>query len=230
MTKKNTQSKTPNKKKAPSPAITNFPSPIRKPKKQLSNEEKIDLIADRFKDILETLGLDIEDDSLTRTPYRIAKMYVEEVFSGLDEKNFPSISFFKDELHHEHKANMVFVKVGFTSFCEHHFVPMTGFAYVAYVPESELIGLSKIPRIVRYFARRPQVQERLTAQIADSLALLLHTDNVAVSITARHSCVIARGIQDECSHTITNVLRGQFGSNANLRREFFEGINRRDLN
>ncbi|WP_068466882.1 GTP cyclohydrolase I FolE [Candidatus Protochlamydia phocaeensis] len=229
MTKKTKakQQKPANKKL--SPAVTHFPSPIRKPTIALSNEEKIEIIASRFKDILEVLGLDLEDESIARTPYRVAKMYIEEVFSGLDEKNFPSISFFQDEFHHEHAANIVFVKVGFTSFCEHHFVPMEGYAYVSYVPGNKLIGLSKIPRIVRFFAKRPQLQERLTAQIADSLSLLLDTDDVAVSITARHHCVLARGIQDESSHTITNVLRGQFNTNPDLRREFFEGINRRDL-
>jgi GTP cyclohydrolase I len=212
-----------------SPAVTHFPSPVRRHKKKLSNADKIHLIEGHFKSIMEILELDIEDDSLARTPERVAKMYVNEIFSGLDENNFPEISFFKDEIHHEHKANMVFVKVSFTSFCEHHFVPMSGFAYVAYVPEKKLIGLSKIPRLVRYFAKRPQLQERLTAQIADSLAILLHTDNVAVSLSAIHSCVQVRGVQDECSHTITNVLRGNFGTNGDLRREFFEGINRKDF-
>jgi GTP cyclohydrolase I len=213
--------------KKTSPAITHFPSPLKETSlSRLSNEKKIEFIADRFKDILEALGLDITDDSLARTPYRIAKMYVEEVFSGLNPANFPTISFFKDEFHHEHKANIVLVKVGFTSFCEHHFVPMNGTAYVAYVPQKQLIGLSKIPRIVRFFAKRPQVQERLTAQIADSLALLLDVEDVAVSINAKHYCVIARGVEDENSYTITNVLRGRFNSDENLRREFFEGINR----
>jgi GTP cyclohydrolase IA len=213
-------------KKGVSPAVTNFPSPLAPPPK-LTDEEKIEIIADRFRDIMEVLGLDLKDESLINTPYRVAKMYVKEVFSGLDEKNFPTISFFKDEFHHEHKANMVFVKVGFTSFCEHHFVPMNGTAYVAYIPQQKLIGLSKIPRIVRFFARRPQLQERLTAQIADSLCLLLDTDSVAVSIVAAHYCVIARGIEDEGSHTITNVLRGQFDTDERLRQEFFEGINRK---
>lgn len=213
-------------KKQVSPAVTNFPSPTVTSKKQLTNEEKIEIIADRFTDILNVLGLDLKDDSLAKTPYRIAKMYVEEIFSGLDPHQFPDVSFFKDEFHHEHKANMVLVKVSFTSFCEHHFVPMNGIAYVAYLPEKKLMGLSKIPRIVRYFSRRPQVQERLTAQIADSMALLLESNNVAVSVSAYHYCVIARGIEDQMSHTVTNVLRGQFNTNENLRREFFEGINR----
>lgn len=213
----------------PSPAITHFPSPILKERSTLSNEEKIHLIAEHFREIMEVLGLDLNDDSLVRTPERIAKMYVEEIFSGINQDNFPNISFFKDDIQHEHRPQMVFVKVSFTSFCEHHFVPMTGFAYVAYIPENKLIGLSKIPRIVRFFASRPQLQERLTAQIADSLAILLDINDVAVSIHARHFCVMARGIQDENSQMITNVLRGQFNTEEKLRREFFEGVNRQHL-
>lgn len=217
------------KKKSPLPCETHFPSPVTKAKNDLSDEEKIEIITDRFKDILEVLGLDLSNDSIARTPYRIAKMYVKEVFSGLDPNNFPEVRFFDEEYHHEHKANMVFVRVGFTSFCEHHFVPMTGVAYVAYLPDQQIIGLSKIPRIVRYFAQRPQVQERLTAQIADSIAILLGSENVAVSITAAHHCVIARGIEDEHSYTITNVLRGRFNTDEGTRGEFFEAVNRRSV-
>lgn len=210
-----------------SPAVTHFPSPILDQSEHpLTNEQKITIIADKFKDIMEVLGLDLTDDSLARTPLRIAKMYVEEVFSGLNLNNFPPISFFKETLHHEHKSNIVLVKVGLTSFCEHHFVPMTGTAFVAYIPKGKIIGLSKIPRIVRFFAKRPQVQERLTAQIADCMAILLGIEDVAVSIGAKHHCVVARGVEDENSYTITNVLRGQFNTNENIRREFFEGINR----
>lgn len=216
-------------KNCPSPAITNFPSPIADHPPTRSDQEKMQLIATHFRAIMEVLGLDLSDESLAKTPERVAKMYVQEVFSGLNTANFPEMSFFKDEFHHEHAANMVFLKVSFTSFCEHHFVPMKGYAYVAYLPDSHLIGLSKIPRLVRFFARRPQLQERLTAQIADSLSLLLKSDNVAVSINARHHCVIARGIEDDSSHTTTNVLRGQFNTNHSLRKEFFEAINRRDL-
>lgn len=138
--------------KRPSPAITHFPNPLIEPKNAITNEQKIEIIADRFKDILEVLGLDLNDDSIARTPYRIARMYVEEIFSGLNPDNFPSISFFKEDFYHpEHKAHIVMIKVGFTSFCEHHFVPMSGTAYVAYLPNGKLIGLSKIPRIVRFF-------------------------------------------------------------------------------
>lgn len=214
---------------AASPAITRFPTPKLKRKSVLSDEEKIERIADSFKEIMETLGLDLADESLAKTPYRVAKMYVQEAFSGLDEEKFPNVSFFENNLHHDSQTHMVFLKVGFTSFCEHHFVPMSGFAYVAYLPRKKIIGISKIPRIVRYFARRPQLQERLAAQIADSFSILLESDDVAVSITARHHCVMARGIQDEKSHTITNVLRGQFSTNHEIKREFFEAVNRQDL-
>jgi GTP cyclohydrolase I len=208
-------------------ATTHFPSPIVKEiVEEKPDADKIALIADRFKDIMEILGLDISDPSLARTPHRVATMFVKEVFSGLDTRNFPSISFVKDQFHHKHHAHIVFLKVGFTSFCEHHFVPMTGTAYVAYKPKNKLIGLSKIPRMVRYFSRRPQLQERLTAQIADSLAILMDSSDVAVSISAVHFCVIARGVEDQCSNTITNVLRGEFDTNEGLRREFFEAINR----
>lgn len=207
-------------------AITNFPSPIAKPHIEMSDEAKIEYIAVRFREIMEVLGLDLSNDSLARTPHRVAKMYVNEVFSGLDDKNFPRVSFIQDQFQHTEKSNMVFVKVKFNSFCEHHFVPMHGTAYVAYIPNGKLIGLSKIPRIVRFFASRPQVQERLNAQIADSLAILLNTQNVAVSLSAQHFCILARGIEDADSHTITNVLRGDFDTDATTRREFFEAINR----
>src|SRR5262249_24101403 len=160
----------------------------------LSNEEKIAYIATRFREIMEVLGLDLSDASLSRTPERVAKMYVNEIFSGLDPSQFPSISFIDDDYKHAGRSNMIFMKVNFCSFCEHHFVPMIGTAHVAYVPFRKLIGLSKIPRLVRFFANRPQVQERLTAQIADSLAILLETEDVAVSLKAEHYCIKARGI------------------------------------
>jgi GTP cyclohydrolase IA len=207
-------------------AVTRFPTPIVENPPAMSEEEKIAYIAERFKDIMEVLGLDLNDDSLARTPYRVAKMYVREIFSGLDIKQFPQISFIEDRFEYQQRPNMVFVKVNFNSFCEHHFVPMNGTAFVAYIPNGKLIGLSKIPRIVRFFAFRPQVQERLTAQIADSLSTLLDTAHVAVSLTAQHYCIIARGIEDTESHTITNVLRGDFDTDETRRHEFFEAINR----
>lgn len=207
-------------------ATTSYPYPFAKTLPQMSNAEKIEYIATRFKEIMQVLGLDLQDESLAKSPYRVAKMYVNEIFSGLDLEAFPEISFIDHSYHHKDKSQMVFVKVNFNSFCEHHFVPMNGTAYVAYVPHKKLIGLSKIPRIVRFFACRPQLQERLTAQVADSLATLLETEDVAVSLTAQHFCIIARGIEDTESRTTTNILRGEFGSNESRRHEFFEAINR----
>ena len=208
-------------------ARTQFPYPFDSTPSSFSEEEKMELIAVRFREIMQILGLNVEDESLSRTPYRVAKMYVKEIFSGLNLDSFPQMSFIEENFHHQDHAQMVFVNVNFNSFCEHHFVPMNGTAYVAYLPNKKIIGLSKIPRIVRFFASRPQVQERLTAQIADSLSVLLETESVAVSLTAQHFCIIARGIEDSESHATTNVLRGQFQSNEARRSEFFEAINRR---
>lgn len=212
---------------SPLAALTKYPTPLAANPPQMSAAEKIAYIAVRFREIMEALGLDLSDESLEQTPQRVAKMYVNEVFAGLDPQNFPAISCFENRYQHEGKSAMVFLKVSFHSFCEHHFVPMNGYAYVAYVPNCKIIGLSKIPRLVRFFASRPQLQERLTAQVADSLAILLETEDVAVSINAEHFCVMARGIQDSDSHTTTNVLRGNFDANASLRNEFFEAINRK---
>lgn len=205
-------------------STTQFPSPIATEASSLTNEEKIEQIAEKFRDIMEILGLDLTDDSLQHTPERVAKMYVEEIFSGLDPATFPEVSFFEDRFKHGQHSNMVFVKVNFCSFCEHHFVPMNGTAYVAYLPSDKLIGLSSIPRIVRFFARRPQVQERLTAQIADAMSILTGSADVAVSLRAEHQCMIARGIESEHSHVVTNALRGQYDANADLRKEFFDAM------
>lgn len=204
--------------------LTQFPSPVVQNIPSLSNHEKIALIADKFRDIMNILGLDLTDDSLQHTPERVAKMYVEEVFSGLDQANFPEISFIEDRFQHGQRSNMVFVKVDFCSFCEHHFVPMHGTACVAYLPNGKLIGLSKIPRIVRFFAKRPQVQERLTAQIADAMSILTGSEDVAASLWASHQCMIARGIESDNSYAVTNVLRGQFERDSALRKEFFDSF------
>lgn len=203
---------------------TRFPSPVSLKSNALSNQEKIAFIADKFRDIMDILGLDLTDDSLQHTPERVAKMYVEEIFSGLDPATFPDISFIEDRFQHDNRSSMVFVKVTFCSFCEHHFVPMNGTACVAYLPNGKLIGLSKIPRIVRFFAKRPQVQERLTAQIADALSILTGSEHVAASLCAEHQCMIARGIESENSHAITNVLRGNFDTDPALRKEFFDSL------
>lgn len=208
----------------PFAAITNYPNPVTTGFHEIPEEEKIELIEEKFRDIMLILGLDITNESLKKTPYRIAKMYVKEIFNGLDVNNFPEISLVKDHFH-EDNPNMVLVSdIEFNSFCEHHFVPIQGKAHVAYVPNGHVIGLSKINRIVNYFGKRPQIQERLTAQIADSLATILETENIAVSLTAKHACVSARGIQDQSSMTTTNFLRGDFRNDEHLRKEFFEGI------
>lgn len=202
--------------------LTRFPSPITYTSTDLTNQEKIAFIAEKFRAIMEILGLDLTDDSLKHTPERVAKMYVEEVFSGLNPSNFPQVSFTEDRFQHGQRSNMVFVKVNFCSFCEHHFVPMSGTACVAYLPNGKLIGLSKIPRIVKFFAKRPQVQERLTAQIADAMSILTGSEDVAVSLWAEHQCMIARGIESENSHAITHVLRGKFENDSFLHKDFLE--------
>ncbi len=204
------------------PFITSFPTPV-KPN-SLSDVEKIQTIETHFRAIMETLGLDLDDPSLNTTPNRVARMYVQEIFSGLKPDAFPKISFFP----YDSKGNpsMILVKGSFTSFCEHHFVPMHGRAYVAYLPKDKIIGLSKISRIIRYFSKRPQVQERMTCQIADSLSLLLDLEDVAVSLVATHYCVIARGVEDDHSHTVTNSLHGAFQKDESLKKEFFDAIHR----
>lgn len=207
---------------------TDFPSPCATEGPLFSEEERIDYIADKFRDIMGALGLDLEDPSLKRTPYRVAKMYVKEIFSGLNPKEFPIIRVIENPAPTHDKGNLVFLKVNIFSFCEHHFVPFIGMAYIAYIPNKKIIGLSKIPRIVKFFSQRPQLQERLTAQIADSLATLLETDHVAVSITAQHFCMISRGIEDPSSWTTTNVLRGYFESLKDIRELFFEAVNRKE--
>lgn len=206
----------------PDPFITHYPSPIEK--NSLSDEEKIAKIEEHFRAIMQTLGLDLSDPSLEQTPYRVAKMYVKEIFSGLNPQDFPRMSFFPHK-RLNNSTDMIFVKASFTSFCEHHFVPMHGRAFVAYIPNDKIIGLSKISRIIRHFSKRPQVQERLTAQIADCLCLLLGIEDVAVSLVATHYCVIARGVEDDHGHTVTNSLHGKFRDDAALRKEFFSAIN-----
>lgn len=186
----------------------------------LSCEEKVDKIQSHFTEILTTLGLDLTDDSLRETPKRIAKMYVNEVFSGLDPKNFPKITVIDNNMGYD---QMVCVQdIELVSMCEHHFQPIDGFATVAYIPKTKVIGLSKLNRIVEFFAKRPQVQERLTKQVADCLQYILETEDVAVHINAKHYCVIARGIQDHHSTTTTSDLRGSFKHLPETRSEFLK--------
>jgi len=184
----------------------------------LSAEEKYKRINKQMVQVLETLGLDLNDDSLAETPHRIAKMYVHEIFSGLDYRHFPKLSLIENKM----GANeMVKVRdIDLTSTCEHHFVTIDGAAKVAYIPKDTIIGLSKINRIVRFFGQRPQVQERLTQQILVALQALLGTEDVAVSIDATHYCVKSRGIMDSNSTTSTTALGGCFKENIHTRAEF----------
>jgi GTP cyclohydrolase I len=207
----------------PSPDATRYPHPVTD-KVNLPDNKKIEKIEACLKEILETLGLDLSDPSLQQTPARVARMYVKELFSGLKAENFPVISYIPDPLQKGDVSQMVFMRVSFTSTCEHHLMPFHGYAYVAYLPHKKLIGLSKIPRLVRYFAKRPQLQERLSLQIADALALLLGHEDVAVSISAQHLCVIARGVEDDHSSTTTHVFKGVFGKRGPLREEFFASV------
>ncbi len=184
----------------------------------LSAEQKYDNIRGLMTQVMETLGLDLNDDSLTETPHRIAKMYVNEIFSGLDYNSFPRISMIENKMG---AREMVMIRdIDLTSTCEHHFITIDGMAKVAYVPRDKVIGLSKINRVVRFFAQRPQVQERLTRQIQVALQTLLETDDVAVSIDAAHYCVKARGVQDSQSQTSTRALGGCFLEDSSLRQEF----------
>lgn len=184
----------------------------------LSSDEKYARIKDAMTTVVETLGLDLSDDSLQETPHRIAKMYVQEIFGGLDYANFPKISVIENKMQVDEMVKVSDIHL--TSTCEHHFVTIDGFAKVAYIPKDKIIGLSKINRLVRFFAQRPQVQERLTQQVLISLQTLLETENVAVSIDATHFCVKSRGVMDTHSHTITTALGGIFKSNVHTRAEF----------
>jgi len=187
-------------------------------KTPLSDEEKYARIKAAMTTVVETLGLDLSDDSLNETPHRIAKMYVSEIFGGLDYENFPKISVIENKMQVDEMVKVNDIHLSST--CEHHFVTIDGFAKVAYIPKSKIIGLSKINRLVRFFAQRPQVQERLTQQILVSLQTLLETENVAVSIDATHFCVKSRGVMDTHSQTSTTALGGIFKSNVHTRAEF----------
>ncbi|MFT5396714.1 MAG: GTP cyclohydrolase I [Gammaproteobacteria bacterium] len=184
----------------------------------LSQEDKYEKIKLLMNEVIETLGLDLNDDSITETPHRIAKMYVHEIFSGLDYSQFPKMSLIENKM----GANeMIKIRdIDLTSTCEHHFVTIDGTAKVAYIPEEKIIGLSKINRVVRFFAQRPQVQERLTRQVLIALQTLLETENVAVNIEATHYCVKSRGVQDSNSQTSTTALGGCFKENIHTRAEF----------
>ena len=184
----------------------------------LSDEEKRSKIQEAMLEIMQTLGLDLSDDSLQDTPKRIAKMYVDEIFSGLDYSKFPKITQIENKMSIEEPVQVS--QISLTSTCEHHFVTIDGSASVAYIPKKTVIGLSKINRLVGFFAQRPQVQERLTQQIMVALQALTGSEDVAVSVNATHYCVKARGIRDTSSYTKTTAFGGVFKSNMDIRKEF----------
>ncbi len=191
---------------------TSVETPMKEDAFEMTDEEKIAQIEYHFKQIMETLGLDLRDDSLKGTPKRVAKMYVKEIFSGLNPANMPKITLFENK--YQYNAMLVEKDITFYSNCEHHFVPIIGKAQLAYIANGKVIGLSKLNRLVQYFAKRPQVQERLTTQIARELQNVLNTKDVAVLIEAKHLCVSSRGVQDDASTTITSFYGGKFKEDA----------------
>ncbi|QXP58191.1 GTP cyclohydrolase I FolE [Olleya sp. HaHaR_3_96] len=189
---------------------TGLKTPMKADAFKLSDTEKKERIAILFEEIMDVIGLDLTDDSLKGTPKRVAKMYIDEIFSGLNPENKPKIALFDNK--YQYNQMLVEKNITFYSNCEHHFVPIIGKAHVAYISSGKVIGLSKLNRIVQYYAKRPQVQERLTNQIAEELKATLKTDDVAVIIDAKHLCVSSRGIKDESSATVTTFYGGQFNT------------------
>ncbi|WP_113925769.1 GTP cyclohydrolase I FolE [Cognataquiflexum aquatile] len=201
---------------------TSHDTPLREDAFEMDDELKMELIEKHFREIMHVLGLDLTDDSLKGTPKRVAKMYIKEIFSGLDPKNKPVVKLFENK--YKYNEMLVEKDITFHSNCEHHFVPIIGKAHVAYISNGTVIGLSKINRIVQYFAKRPQVQERLTMQIGNELKEMLGTDDVAIIIDAHHMCVSSRGIQDVNSATVTSFYSGKFEKDEHSRNEFMKYI------
>lgn len=201
---------------------TSRETPLKADAFEMSDEEKMDKIAYHFGEIMNTMGLDLTDDSLRGTPDRVAKMYIKEIFNGLNPENLPEIKLFENK--YNYKEMLVEKGVTVHSHCEHHFVPIIGHAHVAYISSGHVIGLSKINRIVRHFSKRPQVQERLTEQIAAELKRVLKTEDVAVIVDAKHMCVSMRGIEDSSGSTITSHYGGVFKTREQKRNEFLKYI------
>ncbi len=202
--------------------VSSWETPLREDAFSVEDEEKIDRIEKHFTEIMNILGLDLNDDSLKGTPRRVAKMYVKEVFSGLNPKNRPTARLFENKYNYDQM--LVEKEITFYSHCEHHFVPIYGKAHVAYFSSGKVIGLSKINRIVQYYAKRPQVQERLTVQIGKELQRILQTEDVGVVMDANHMCVASRGVGDTNSKTGTAYFSGKF-KDENIKREFLNYIN-----
>ena len=198
--------------------MTSIETPMLPNAFDMSDDEKIVQISHHFGQIIDILGLDRSDDSLSGTPHRVAKMYVKEIFSGLNPANKPDIKLFDNK--YKYNEMLIEKDITFYSNCEHHFVPIIGKAHIAYIPNGKVVGLSKIPRVVDVFARRLQIQEQLTEQICDALNEHLKPKGVAVMIDARHMCMEMRGVEKICSTTVTSALRGLFKSNKKTKDEF----------
>jgi GTP cyclohydrolase I len=203
---------------------TSIKTPLRADAFEKTDDEKIKNIEHHFKMIMEEIGLDLTDDSLSGTPYRVAKMYVKELFYGLNPVNKPKLSVFENK--YGYNKMLIEQDINIDSACEHHFLPIVGYANVAYIPKDKVIGLSKINRLVDYYARRPQVQERLVLQILNDLQNVLETEDVIVSVTAKHLCVSSRGIKDKDSFTTTIEYAGEF-NNPKIRADFFNSLQKK---
>ncbi|MDJ1469324.1 GTP cyclohydrolase I FolE [Cytophagaceae bacterium DM2B3-1] len=199
--------------------LTSFDTPMRADAFDRDDDLKVELIEKHFREIMHILGLDLTDDSLKGTPNRVAKMYVKEIFSGLNPENKPSVTLFENK--YKYSEMLVEKDISFYSNCEHHFVPIFGKAHIAYISSGQVVGLSKLNRIVQYYAKRPQVQERLTVQIARELQEVLQTENIAVVIDAKHMCVASRGVNDITSSTVTAFYSGKFKEEA-TKNEFLK--------
>ncbi len=187
---------------------TSVDTPLRADAFELTDAEKIKAIEQHFESIMNIMGLDLTDDSLKGTPHRVAKMYIKEIFQGLNPANKPKMALFENK--YKYNEMLVEKNISFYSNCEHHFVPIMGKAHVSYISKGQVIGLSKLNRLVQYYAKRPQVQERLTMQIGKELQQILETQDVAVVIDAKHLCVASRGVEDDTSSTVTAFYGGAF--------------------
>ncbi|MBD0402448.1 GTP cyclohydrolase I FolE [Flammeovirga sp. EKP202] len=197
--------------------MTSVDTPMLADAFEKSDDEKIEIIQEHFAGIMKTLGLDLSDDSLKGTPYRYAKMYVKELFSGLDPKNKPSLSVFDNK--YQYDKMLIEKNITFSSACEHHFLPIVGKAHIGYISSGKVIGISKINRIVEYYGKRPQVQERMTLQVYNELQDALKTDSIIVVVDAEHLCVSSRGVKDKTSSTVTMEYGGKF-NDVSFREEF----------
>jgi GTP cyclohydrolase I len=200
-------------------------TPLRADAFDKTDEEKIAAIEPHFKAIMEILGMDLRDDSLRGTPLRVSKMYVKELFQGLNPANMPSMTLFENKF--QYNEMLVEKNINFYTNCEHHFVPFFGKAHVAYISSGKVIGLSKLNRLVEYFSKRPQVQERLTMQVGKALQTVLQTQDVAIMMDAKHLCVSSRGVKDDSSNTITSFFGGKFQEEA-TKMEFLKYIEIKD--